>query len=50
MKKMALKISPTPILRGQEAITFLLEMDKPASPEKKQMLKRIKTKHEPDLF
>lgn len=47
---MAKKIAPTPVLKGKEAVDFLLEMDKPSSNEKKQMLKRIKAEHKADLF
>lgn len=48
--KMAKEITPTPVLKGKEAVIFLLDMDKPASEEKKQMLKRIRQNHNPDLF
>lgn len=47
---MAKEIAPTPVLRGKEAVEFLLEMDEPASTKKKEMLRRIKEKHDPDLF
>jgi hypothetical protein len=47
---MAKPIAPTPILEGEDAYHFLLEMAKPPSKEKKEMLERIKNKDYPILF
>lgn len=47
---MAKQIAPTPILRGKEAVEFLLKMQKPLSKEKKELLERIKRNYKPDLF
>lgn len=44
---MAKEVAPTPILRGKEATTFLLEMAEPASDKKKKMLKNIREEYEP---
>ncbi len=44
---MAKEIVPTPILEGKDAVKFLLEMNEPASEEKKKMLDEIKKKHKP---
>ncbi|MEL7671998.1 hypothetical protein [Methanobacterium sp.] len=44
---MAKKITPTPVLEGKDAVNFLLEMNKPASEEKKKMLDKIRKKHKP---
>lgn len=44
---MAKKITPTPVLEGKDAVNFLLEMNKPASEEKKKMLDEIRKKHKP---
>jgi hypothetical protein len=42
---MAKEIAPTPVLKGKEAYYFLLEMNEPASDEKKKMLDEIDKKH-----
>lgn len=44
---MAKEITPTPILEGKDAFNFLLEMNEPASEEKKRMLEKIEKKHKP---
>lgn len=44
---MAKKITPTPVLEGKDAVNFLLEMNKPPSKKKKELLNRIREKYEP---
>jgi|WetSurMetagenome_2_1015567.scaffolds.fasta_scaffold782152_1 hypothetical protein len=47
---MAKEIAPTPVLEGEDAYHFLLEMNEPASDEKKEMLDKIDKKDYKILF
>jgi hypothetical protein len=48
--KMAKPIAPTPTLEGKDAYNFLMEMQRPATKEEKEMFERIKKMHLPNLF
>lgn len=43
---MAKDIAPTPVLEGEDAYIFLLEMVKPATEEERKMLEEIDNKKE----
>ncbi|GAB6056803.1 hypothetical protein HYG87_02105 [Methanobacterium alkalithermotolerans] len=47
---MAKEIVPTPVLEGKDAYNFIMEMEKPASIEKKKMLDEIDKKNKPLLL
>jgi hypothetical protein len=47
---MAKEITPTPVLKGKDAVQFLLDTQKPPSTDKKKFLERIRKEHQPDLF
>lgn len=46
---MATKIKNTPTLKGKDAITFLEDMSKPTSPEKKEFMASIKKDFKTEL-
>jgi len=47
---MAKEIAPTPVLEGEDAYYFLMEMLKPANDEERTQLEEIEKKDLPKLF